>query len=123
MKALKTILIFVSFLFFVSCEKKVGKAQASTTTAPANLCDSIKYSKHIKPIIISNCSSNSGCHVSGFNKGDFTSYSGLKTKINDGSFKLRVFDSPNNPMPASGMLLQSKLDSIKCWLEKGSPNN
>ena len=123
MKALKTILIFVSFLFFVSCEKKVGKAQASTTTAPANLCDSIKYSKHIKPIIISNCSSNSGCHVSGFNKGDFTSYSGLKTKINDGSFKLRVFDSPNDPMPPSGTLAPSKLDSIKCWLEKGAPNN
>ena len=123
MKALKTLLVLVIFLFFVSCEKKIGKAQTSTTNATTNLCDSIKYTKHIKPIIISNCSFNSGCHVTGFNKGDFTSYSGLKTKIDDGSFKLRVFDSPNNPMPASGMLAQSKLDSIKCWLEKGAPNN
>ena len=123
MNALKIILILVSFLFFVSCEKKVGKAEVSITTASANFCDSINYSKHIKPIIISNCSSNSGCHVSDFNKGDFTSYSGLKTKINDGSFKLRVFDSPNDPMPPSGTLAPSKLDSIKCWLEKGAPNN
>lgn len=121
MNALKIILILVSFLFFVSCEKKVGKIQ--TTNTSANVCDSIKYTKHIKPIIITNCAANSNCHVSGFGMGDFTSYPGLKIKIDDGSFKLRVFDSPNNPMPASGMLSQSKLDSIKCWLDKGSPNN
>lgn len=123
MKALKVVIVIVIFLFLISCEKKVGKAQASTTTAPTNLCDSIKYTKHIKPIIVANCSFNSGCHVTGFNKGDFTTYSGLKNKIDDGSFKLRVFDSPNNPMPASGMLAQFKLDSIKCWLEKGALNN
>lgn len=123
MNALKTLLIFVIFLFFANCEKKIGKAQTSSATTSANMCDSIKYSKHIKPIITTNCATNSNCHVSGFNMGDFTTYSGLKIKVDDGSFKLRVFDSPNNPMPSSGMLAQSKLDSIKCWLEKGAPNN
>ena len=112
----------VTVLFFMNCEKKVGKTAPLLAPAPANLCDSIKFNKHIKPIITNNCA-KSGCHVSGFGSGDFTTYAGLNLKVTNGKFKLRVFDSPNNPMPPSGMLAQAQLDSIKCWLDKGALND
>ncbi|MBL7918794.1 MAG: hypothetical protein JNJ40_00680 [Bacteroidia bacterium] len=118
---------FIIVALFMNCEKKVGKAASSPTTttgaAPAGLvCDSIKYNAHIKPIIMANCAIP-GCHVSGFSSGDFTTYAGLNTKITNGKFKARVIDANPGPMPASGQLSSSKLDSIKCWLDKGAPNN
>jgi hypothetical protein len=109
-------------LLFISCAKKVGKAAPAPIEVSANMCDSIKYSKHIKPIILNNCAL-SGCHSSGFSSGDFTNYSGLKLKIDNTTFKTRVFNSPTNPMPSSGMLPKGQLDSIKCWLDKGAPND
>ncbi|MDO9000816.1 MAG: hypothetical protein Q7W45_13695 [Bacteroidota bacterium] len=110
------------FLIFLvaGCEKKVGKT--APVVAAAFTCDSIKYASHIQPIITKNCAI-SGCHISGFSSGDFTSYAGLNTKVVPGKFKLRVFDSPNNPMPPSGQLPQAQLDSIKCWLDRGAPND
>jgi hypothetical protein len=120
---LLTIGILTSVLF-VNCEKKVGKTTPLPAPAAANFCDSITYNKHIKPIIINNCA-KSGCHVSGFYKGDFTIFTELKVKVDNNLFKLRVFDSPTNPMPptASGTLAQAQLDSIKCWLDKGALND
>lgn len=121
---LLTVTLFSSLLLLLSnCDKKIGKREAATTPPPVGFCDTITYAKHIKPIIDNNCATP-GCHVSGGSgNGDFTGYSGVLTKVNNGSFKNRVFDSPNNPMPASGMLPQKQLDLIKCWLDKGALNN
>jgi hypothetical protein len=117
---------FIAIVLFISCEKKVGKLAATSTTTgapPAGLvCDSVKYNAHIKPIIMANCAI-SGCHVSGFSSGDFTTYAGLNVKIANGKFKARVIDANPGPMPASGKLAQSKLDSIQCWLNRGAPND
>lgn len=119
---------FIAIALFMSCEKKVGKVASSSTTtttgaaATGLVCDSIKYNAHIKPIIMANCAVP-GCHVSGFSSGDFTTYSGLNTKIGNGKFKARVIDANPGPMPASGKLPQSQLDSIKCWLDRGAPND
>jgi len=123
MNKIKALFLGISIsILFVNCEKKVGKTPAPVAPPQANFCDSIKFNKHIKSIILNNCAT-SGWHESGFPNGDFTSYSGLKLKVDNTTFKTRVFDSPNNPMPPSGMLAQSKLDSIKCWLDKGALND
>lgn len=118
---------FIAIVLFMSCEKKVGKAASTSTTTtgapPAGLvCDSVKYNAHIKPIITANCAIP-GCHVSGFSSGDFTTYAGLNAKITNGKFKARVIDATPGPMPASGQLSTAKLDSIKCWLDRGAPND
>lgn len=114
--------LFLSLVVFVSCDKKIAKIAPPSAPVTASFCDSIKYTKYIKPIITKNCA-YSGCHISGFSYGDFTSYSGVKLKVDNSLFKTRVFDSPLNPMPPSGQLSQSQRDSIKCWLDKGAPNN
>jgi hypothetical protein len=120
-----TCTIFIVMIALLSnCDKKVGKVPVTTapTTPTVGQCDSITFAKHIKPIINSNCAIP-GCHTAGYVNGDFTTYAGLETKVTSGKFKLRVFDSPGDPMPASGMLPQSQLNIIKCWLDKGHPNN
>jgi hypothetical protein len=111
------------FLFCMSCVKQVGKKPVPDT-AVITLCDTVTFSKSVKPIIMGNCAI-SGCHVSGgTGQGNFTVFDELKEKVSSGKFKLRVFDSPNNnPMPASGMLPQAQLDILKCWLDKGANND
>jgi len=111
------------FIFFISCDKKVGKLPVVVPPpVTAGFCDTITYNKHIKPIIASNCSTP-GCHVQNGGPGNFTLFGELSAKIGSGKFKNRVFDSPSSPMPASGMLPAAQLAIIKCWLDKGAPEN
>lgn len=116
--------LFLSLVLVLSnCDKKVGKRPGTTPPPPVGFCDTITFAKHIKPIIDASCATP-GCHVNGGGgSGDFTVYANILSKVNAGSFKMRVFDSPQNPMPASGMLPQKQLDLIKCWLDKGALNN
>lgn len=116
-------LVFSLTLFFSNCDKKVGMREGTTPPPAASFCDTITYAKHIKPIIDANCATP-GCHVQGgTGNGDLTTYSGVSAKVQSGSFKNRVFDSPSNPMPQSGMLPQNQLNIIKCWLDKGALND
>lgn len=118
------------FAITVSCDKKVGKVPVENTPPPAaGFCDSITYNKHIKKIIASSCAVPN-CHVQGGSgNGIFTDYAGVSAKISSGSFKYKVFDLPATdpgimpPVSNGGKLPQSKLDSIKCWLDKGGLND
>lgn len=116
------------FLIY-ACDKKVGKEPVSnppaSTTGSTNPCDNVKYSTTIKPIIETKCAI-SGCHVSGFGFGDFTTYAGLKQKIDDGTFKDRVFDPSARSMPPpanGGVMPTATLALIQCWLDKGANND
>lgn len=78
------------------------------------------YSSNIKPIIEANCLS-SGCHNSGSVNGDFTTYDGVKVKVDNGSIDNRVIQQKN--MPPTGSLSMDQLKKIKCWLNSGALNN
>ncbi len=121
----------ISFIFlattatFISCDKKVGKVpEKKVVVVTPSTCDSSTFSQKISPIISNSCTT-SGCHDSGSGNGDFTSYSGLKVKVDNGSLKTRVFDTPDNPMPptGNGVLSNQQLTYIKCWLDNGAKNN
>lgn len=124
MKYSRVFTSLVVILFIYSCTKDVGQ---NITLAPtkqpvsANSCDTVKFSAHILPIINSNCLS---CHSgSGPGNGNFTSYSGIKQKVDNGSFKARVVDLLPSPMPQGGALPTQQIAIIKCWLDNGAPNN
>lgn len=78
------------------------------------------YASSVKPVIDANCLS-SGCHNPGSANGDFTTYTGLKAKADNGSLDNRVIQQKN--MPPSGSLSMDNLKKIKCWLNAGAPNN
>lgn len=111
----------MTLAFVTGCVKDVGKLPATSPPVAANFCDTISYSKHVKPIIANGCSTQ-GCHDNGSLNGDYTTYAGLLIKVNNGSFKSRVFNK-NNPMPASGLLPKEQLDVLQCWLDKGALDN
>ncbi len=111
-------IICIAFLGLVfSCKKKDKKDGLNNLDCSAI---SSGYASNIKPIIDGNCLS-SGCHNAGSANGDFTTYAGLKAKVDNGSVDNRVIQQKT--MPLSGSLAMDDLKKIKCWLNSGAPNN
>ena len=68
--------LFVSLLVFAlasSCKDDGMPAEDCNNPEPS-------YADDIKPIIDLACAT-AGCHVTGFDKGDYTSYEGVKTNV------------------------------------------
>lgn len=111
-----------SLLFLGACAKDVGPDPALVPKT-VNVCDSVTFSKTIKPIIDANCAT-SGCHTpGGSGPGDFTTFPDISLKVQNGSFKARVIDGVPGFMPATGRLPQPEIDKITCWLNAGAPDN
>ena len=108
-------MLFV-FLLFFGCKKNKKDDLNNLDCSKINS----HYSSDVRPIIEGNCNS-SGCHNAGSTHGDFTSYTGLKSKADNGTLDARVIQQKN--MPLSGSLTMDELKKIKCWIDSGSPNN
>lgn len=78
------------------------------------------FTSEIQPIIQSNCMS-SGCHELNSKNGDFSAYTEIKGKANNGSLKKRVLIEKD--MPPSNALTLAERKKIKCWLDNGAQNN
>lgn len=107
---------FLSLLVLVviSCNKKDEYDGVNCSTINA------KFAADIQPIINASCM-GSGCHGAGSSKGDFTTYDGVKHKVDEGSFANRVLYKKS--MPKGGELSFEKRSQIKCWIDSGAPNN
>ena len=113
----------LAFLGIIACTK-----DNTTTPTPTTVdCSTItaSYANDIKPIVNNSCAI-SGCHVAGFSSGDFTNYTGLKAKVEDGTIKNRAIVQMNMP-PASSSgptsLTSTQLNLLTCWIEAGAPEN
>ncbi len=107
----------ITLLTLSSCEKKVGKVPVTAPVA-VGFCDTVTYSKHIKPIVDTKCVS---CHNPGFKSGEteFGSYEQFKQKADAGRIKARVIDGTGGYMPQTGKLPDNELRLIQCWLDNG----
>jgi len=83
-------------------------------------CAGITFSNDIAPIIASKCATT-GCHVSGFMFGDYTTYDGLQDDAQDGTMEQEVII--DKTMPQVGTLTQDELEKFQCWFDDGAPNN
>ena len=108
---------------FISCTKDEGKKPQSslTTTTGAtggtSPCDTITYTKHIKPILVAKCVD---CHQGSVGAGapPLDTYSQVSDVAN--KIKATVFDSSPELMPLGGPPLpQAEKDLITCWLNNG----
>ena len=98
--------------------------------------DPFVYNGDIKDIIDATCA-YSGCHdgAGGIGPGDYTSYAGLATDLQSGSFENRVINQKDDPIigmppdtdvyPQSQIsdLTEEQLAKITCWLQAGFPEN
>lgn len=112
----------IACIIVISCDNKKGLLPPKSAPLSASACDSIKYSNGIKAILDANCAT-SGCHdnITMQSNLNFSLYSTAQTQAQAGRIKARAIDVTQTPMPPSGLLSQSKRDSIQCWLDKGAP--
>lgn len=100
-------------------------------TEPVPFCEqaSPTYVDSIKTIIDLSCS-YAGCHASGAGIGDFTNYSGMLSRLDNGKIKERVIDMkedaalgmpPNYATAGPIDLTVEQLELFQCWLDNGYP--
>ncbi len=109
-------IIFGLSLFVYSCTKENYETKFKVIIGP---CDSITFSKNIKPINNLKCASASGCHDGNSPNGDFTAYDLMAPKIS--KFNQRVLITKD--MPKGDILTVDQLSMITCWLNKGAKND
>lgn len=86
-------------------------------------CDtaSVTYSKTIEPIIAAQCATI-GCHVTGGSApGVFDGYTGVKTRVDNGSMLNRVVNIQD--MPPVNRLTSCEIKQVSLWIAAGAPNN
>ncbi|MBI3510169.1 MAG: hypothetical protein HY064_05860 [Bacteroidetes bacterium] len=116
---MKYALLLTPFLFFICIDScKYDKANPIPGCTAANS----SWSHSVNSIVQSKCAV-SGCHVNGAYTGDFTTWGGVKMRVDDGTFKSRVFDLHVMPPAASPQLTSEEYQSLKCWYDAGAPNN
>ncbi len=107
--------LFIITAFLSSCTFK------KATPLPAGCTATMFFATDIKPIIDSKCVT---CHFAGGSgTGDFNIYTELKAKVDNGTFKTRVFTLKDMPQAGSPQLTEDELSKLKCWVEQGAPNN
>jgi len=119
LKQLLPVLILCLGVFAISCgDDDATPAIDCTNSDPS-------YSMDIKPIVDATCAL-AGCHEANFLQGDYTTYEGLKAKVDNGQLKERAV--VNREMPPSNTngpteLTTEQIKLINCWIEDGAPNN
>jgi len=98
-------------LFLLSCNKDKTVPTCSTT-------EDVSYNSHAKAIIDNNCMK---CHDAGSDNGEYNTYAGLKTVLDNGKFETEVL--VDQSMPRFNDLTQEDLDILQCWLEGGYLEN
>ena len=110
---MKRSLLFVfsmGLVSFLSCTKDKFE------TDP---CLTVSYAETVRPLVETKCALT-GCHVPGFQPGDFTSYDVLKKKADEGKIQTMVFTLGN--MPPVVKLTGEEKARLKCWIESGARN-
>jgi hypothetical protein len=107
-KVIAIFFITIAFLLIsivYACKKnKAPKCDGTSST----------YNSNIKSIIKSSCIS-SGCHPS------YATYAGIKSILDNGTFKQQVIS--NKTMPKGNSLSSDQLNKIQCWVDAGFPEN
>lgn len=119
-------LVCVLLLATPSCTKEIGalpKAEVpvdTSKTTTVDPCDTITYTKHIKPIVDKVCL---GCHGDNKPSAGFSlnSYTAMKDKGQTGKITARVING--NPLPAMpkgrAQFPADTLAMFKCWIQNG----
>jgi hypothetical protein len=124
------IIAVVSVLLAVAVSACTSKQTPEATTNNANNNNlnadttNIAFAKDIQPILTTNCV-GSGCHNSAAagGIGDFSSYTDVKTKVDNGKFAKRVFDGIPSFMPPGGFANAADKNKLKGWVDAGAKNN
>jgi hypothetical protein len=114
---LVSVVLFTGLLVFSSCYYDVEE------TLYPGFCNTqqVTYEGVIKPLVELRCNAPA-CHVPGGDgEGDFSTYAGLKAKVDDGSVEEQVIVL--GEMPPSGGLSSCEMDQLQIWINDGAPED
>jgi len=114
----KIVILFCLVILLDSCSKDMVE---EVTCDPDKI---VTYESDIKSLMETNCA-YAGCHVQGFERGDYSSFSELSKEVGENFLEwITVKDMP--PFWATdGPKEMSQLDIYKfqCWAQAGYPEN
>jgi hypothetical protein len=123
---LSVISLMIAIAASACTSKKIGEEDVNDASNNNISSDTtnINYATVIQPILTTNCVA-SGCHNSAAagNIGDFSSYAGVKAKVDNGKFAKRVFDGIPSFMPPGGFANAADKNKLKGWVDTGAKNN
>jgi len=113
--SVSVLMLFVIGISWQGCKKDDPAGPECTLSNP-----DLSYTKNIKAILDQQCIS---CHVPGSGVagavGDFRTFEGIKTYLDNGKVLDRVVVKKD--MPQGGVMSQAQRDSINCWIAAGYP--
>ncbi len=121
------LLLLVTFCYLPSCTYDKGDLPK-----PIPITTTISYVSDIKPIMVTYCygQGTQTCHVTSSNQGasgDFTTYAGLKAKVDNGTIQSRVInlggDMPPSYSTGPIALAPDDLEKLKTWVNNGAQDN
>jgi hypothetical protein len=118
MKRILVLASVISLAFIGSCSKD----KTEDPDPCAYDASQLKYNGFIKDIINTRCASDGACHGTpqGPNAGgEYANYSQVKEKVDNGSFKNRVFDLKD--MPQGSSLPECEFKKLHDWVDAGAP--
>jgi hypothetical protein len=86
--------------------------------------ETISYNYDVYPVIATNCAL-SKCHVTGFEKGNFTNYEEIKRKADSGILRYMIITEqmPHGNTKGQKYLTDCEKTKILTWIEAGAKNN
>ncbi len=111
MKTKYLVVLFSIAILTFSCNKTEPLVPVCDGSTPT-------YDADISLILQQNCMQ---CHDSGASNDDYSTFASLSSVIADGSFEKEVLT--DQKMPKNSSLTQDQLNTIKCWVENGYPEN
>jgi hypothetical protein len=101
-----SLLVLLTGILLLACKKEENQfVPVCDGSAPT-------YDADIAAIINQNCV---GCHS------QYATYSGLSNVLNSGAFEREVLI--DQTMPQNASLSEAQLNTIKCWVDNGYPEN
>lgn len=114
-------------LFGISTILPFGCTSDQLPPPSLEFCDSLNtppilYDGNIDAIVNTYCAVT-GCHLSGFPDGDFQSYAGMLSRLDNGKINTRVFAQGDMPPAGSPKMTQEEMDQFQCWISNNYPEN
>lgn len=121
MKVIKYQIYIYLSLSLTAC---INEMRDYETCASEQLDRAVSYSLDVAPIIRSSCALPS-CHVNGFENGDFTNFSQLREKAENGLLEMVIITNQMPPDFTEGPkpLTHCEKKIIVKWIDEGGPNN
>lgn len=117
-------LMIIATILFASC---TSDQAMDPDAGDCNVPDEVSFAVDIEPVFTASCA-YSGCHIEGFAQGNFTTYEGIQTFLDNSKIQERALNIKDMPPTYAPDDKPQSLDNcqlafLQSWVDAGYPNN